>query len=623
MAAGSIVIDLLMKTGSFETDTARAEKRLKKFEQEAVTSARNIGSALGAIGAALSIGAVTQFAREILGGLDALNDFADATGASVENLSALEDIALRTGSSLDTAGSILLKFNSALKDIKPGSGADEVLRRLNLEAEALKRLDPAEALRVTAVAFSKFADDGEKARGIQELFGKSVKDAASFLKDLSEQTRLVGTVTGSATDQAEKFNKELFALNAEATNAARSLAGPFITALNTVAQSFRDSEAAGESFYTKITKGQLAVLDNPFGLGLPKNTGGASGSFGDPVRPSLGGFTGPEIPGDILAGRNRPKGGGAPRQSEADRYIESLQRQLDLTKDFTVVEQVLSDLQRGRLGKVNAAQKDALLGVAGQIDAARRLESQFKAEENQLRDLRDAQEAIRGAGAAIYDATRNPLEKLNIEQDRLNLLLKEGAINWETFNRAIQGAQDAYEQTVEPIKKVGEEIDEFSKNAARSIQDSIGDGLVDAMNGNFKNIGDSFTKLLQRLVAESLATDITRALFGKAGGGDGSGFLGTALSAAGSFFGFGGAKAGGGDVMSGRSYLVGEQGPEMFVPRTAGLIMNAAQTAGGTGRSINVNNSFTINGPTDRRSQEQIASNIARKLSAVSARGNA
>jgi len=71
----------------------------------------------------------------------------------------------------------------------------------------------------------------------------------------------------------------------------------------------------------------------------------------------------------------------------------------------------------------------------------------------------------------------------------------------------------------------------------------------------------------------------------------------TGKSAAGSFFGdmlktvassyFGGAKAGGGDVMPGREYLVGEHGPERFVPRTAGLI--APASAGGAGNVSIIN----------------------------------
>ena len=43
MPAGSIIIDLLMKTGSFETDSKRAEKRLREMER----TAKQVGAAIG------------------------------------------------------------------------------------------------------------------------------------------------------------------------------------------------------------------------------------------------------------------------------------------------------------------------------------------------------------------------------------------------------------------------------------------------------------------------------------------------------------------------------------------------------------------------------------------------
>ena len=43
MAAGSIIIDLLMKTGSFETDSKRAEKRLREMEK----TAKQVGTVIG------------------------------------------------------------------------------------------------------------------------------------------------------------------------------------------------------------------------------------------------------------------------------------------------------------------------------------------------------------------------------------------------------------------------------------------------------------------------------------------------------------------------------------------------------------------------------------------------
>lgn len=67
---------------------------------------------------------------------------------------------------------------------------------------------------------------------------------------------------------------------------------------------------------------------------------------------------------------------------------------------------------------------------------------------------------------------------------------------------------------------------------------------------------------------------------------------------------FGGGRATGGPVLGGTTYLVGERGPELFVPATAGTIVpnHAMPRAGGS-----VTNNFAIVGPVDRRTQQQIA----------------
>lgn len=143
------------------------------------------------------------------------------------------------------------------------------------------------------------------------------------------------------------------------------------------------------------------------------------------------------------------------------------------------------------------------------------------------------------------------------------------------------------------------------------------------MTGNFNNIGKSFS-MITRMVAEAAAADLAKYLLGDlVKGGSGKGAFGDIFSTVASSF-FGGAKAGGGDVIEGRSYLVGEQGPERFVPRTAGTIIPAAQTAQtGSRGDMNVQQHFAITGPADRRTQEQIASAAARGLMKARARGTA
>src|ERR1039457_2452150 len=61
--------------------------------------------------------------------------------------------------------------------------------------------------------------------------------------------------------------------------------------------------------------------------------------------------------------------------------------------------------------------------------------------------------------------------------------------------------------------------------------------------------------------------------------------------------------ASGGPVTPGSNYMVGESGPEMFVPSTPGNIVPNSQISPG----LAVTNNFTITGTMDTRSQAQIA----------------
>lgn len=201
----------------------------------------SMSSLAGSLGGALSLTAFATFITSTNNGVDALNDLYDATGSSIENLSALEDRAARTGTSMDSVGATLIKFNNVLNEAKPGSAQELALKAIGLNATELRKLDPAEALRQTAVALSQFADDGNKARLVQDLFGKGVREMAPLLKDLAEGGALVAKVTTQQAQEAEKFNHELAALKKNAIDANRALVGDLVTGINKAAQAMRES----------------------------------------------------------------------------------------------------------------------------------------------------------------------------------------------------------------------------------------------------------------------------------------------------------------------------------------------------------------------------------------------
>lgn len=244
----------------------------KRKAQEAAGSNKALEGSFGGLGAAatlargaiasalagLTIGAVVGFARSVNDGVDALNDIRDATGSTIENISALEDVALRTGGSMDVVSSAMVKFNQVLGDAKPGSAQALALKAIGLEAEALRKLDPAEALRQVAVALSEYADDGNKARLVQELFGKSIKEVAPFLNDLAEKTELVGKVTGEQTKAAEEFNKALADMNKTALDLSRGLVANLIPALTRV---LKDMQTFGSKASLASLGSELRAAD--------------------------------------------------------------------------------------------------------------------------------------------------------------------------------------------------------------------------------------------------------------------------------------------------------------------------------------------------------------------------
>jgi hypothetical protein len=106
------------------------------------------------------------------------------------------------------------------------------------------------------------------------------------------------------------------------------------------------------------------------------------------------------------------------------------------------------------------------------------------------------------------------------------------------------------------------------------------DNLINAIGRGenaFQAFGEGVKQVLVQVISKLVQTALLAAALSLIPGGVGGvkGF-GAIFS---SLLGFGGARAGGGPVSFGKSYLVGENGPELFVPSNSGSIMNQRQIA--------------------------------------------
>jgi len=125
---------------------------------------------------------------------------------------------------------------------------------------------------------------------------------------------------------------------------------------------------------------------------------------------------------------------------------------------------------------------------------------------------------------------------------------------------------------------------------------------------------------LKRVALSAMAEIAAAAVRGGIGamfGGGGQGLAGTAAQLAGALLGLPG-RASGGPVAPGRAYLVGERGPEIFVPTASGRVETGRQ---GSGRDVRM--SITINAPSGAepqvlaRSSRQVARAVKAALMSV------
>lgn len=142
-------------------------------------------------------------------------------------------------------------------------------------------------------------------------------------------------------------------------------------------------------------------------------------------------------------------------------------------------------------------------------------------------------------------------------------------------------------------------------------------GLLSAIRRGslgFDDLRRIATQALDQIAAQALQLGLDSILGGLGGGqSGGGGLLGGLLGAV---FGLPG-RATGGPVSPGRGYLVGERGPELFVPTSAGRVEPSVND--GSARDVRV--AITLNQPRGasapavlQRSSRQVASAVRRAL---------
>ena len=644
------------------------------------SQAGNIVGRLGGIGAALAAGMSALQIANVVQVADQLDDLSEKTGISVERLSALRFAGEAVGTELTSLTTGVRELSKRMADAAGGGKAtSEAFRAIGVEVKnadgSLRSAD--EVLLDVADKFAQYEDGAAKAALAQELFGKSGADMIPFLnqgkqgiEELRREAEQLGVIySGDLAKASAEFNDNLVKLRAAAEGLAVRLAGPVIQELARTSEFFlKAAKDAG------ILQAALITLGRGFAIRLGFDDVGRLQAQAEGQSRQIRALT-----FELERQQQRAAAGYGDAAGKVDELREKLHKlQSDAQRTSNALKGVADEIDgtdkpdspaakpavappvvtRDASPKTARAapddyQSQLAQAVASAINDNAVTRAQRLADEMALLDklFFDA-----GLSAEVYDAAMAKLtgteQKLTVEtseflreQQRLNELLEAtptaklqelqndmlllakayeegrfGAVgSAEAIERFNETAQTRLGTLPEDFKKQTDQMSEFAAEAARNIQDSLGDSLYEAMNGNFESIGDGFVQMINRMVAEALAAQLAQSLlgdFGKNGSTQIGGWAGQAVGWLGSLF--GGARATGGPVEAGMLYRVNENNTEYFQPRVGGQIVPLARSEpSGAGRksiAITVNQSFPAN--ADRRTTTQAAADARRALEA-------
>lgn len=147
--------------------------------------------------------------------------------------------------------------------------------------------------------------------------------------------------------------------------------------------------------------------------------------------------------------------------------------------------------------------------------------------------------------------------------------LYDPALNsMRVYQKKFTQHQSAMDQATRQALKTQEKL---AEEQTQKISGILSGGLLAGMEEGLKGMVSSFKNALKVMASEAAAAELTRGLLG--------GFTGFSVNKAPSFLStvmgslFGGFKASGGPVTAGKGYIVGERGPEYFMPRQHGEII--------------------------------------------------
>lgn len=584
-----------LDTAEFQKGLSGAKKSLDQFAQQIPTVA------------GVAVAAFTAMTYKALQYADAIADTAKANDVAIESVLALSKGLQQNGGEAENAGKLLSSFTSKIDEAAQGGlDAQKTFARLGVSLQDLGSMGIQQMFDKVVASIAAMEDPISRNALAINVFGRAAKgvDFVGLAAD-SKEARAEFAEYAIAVQKAADLNDKL-AASSEKT--LLKFTNAIVPALSVV---FDELNKSG-GFLDKISGGFKFFLENTiFGFRVlfdaVKNTVIMFDQLGKYL-------------GDIFTLNFTSAGKRFDEYMARSRAVNEETKQFGMKLfDMNPEEKKKPKTPVGRLTKLavnpeeERAKKEAdrlriALEMAKQISGEYERQSQFELEQverrGKLLGMTAKEREVEEAVLAVRDRASKQLA--DIEDKRADAIIKhetELAKELENQKRLVEGRTDFFvEQTRRAVQAQQEQQNSFlfgwemaykqfsedSENYAKLGQqyfDTMANGMTNAITTFVKTGKFSFSEftrsILQDLIAIQLRMQAMQ-LFKIGMSAFGVNFPGVS------------ARAGGGMVSGNIPYMVGENGPELFVPQGGGSIVptNRLESAMGGGAP-----SVVYNGP--------------------------
>ncbi len=524
------------------TETTKVPPELAKIPTSTQSIISSMAPLAGAFGIAFSAGAVISFGKEILADADAMVKLSDKTGIAIEPMQRLRYTAEQSGNTLDQVSGAVSKLQD---NIASGNGgAVKALGELGLSLEQIRTKSPDAQIRIIGEEIAKVKDPADRTRLAIDLFGRA---GAEILPTLTADFKALGDEAPVMSEKAVK-----------AFDAIGDTINRVWTGGKTVIGESIGSMIDG---YTRLGQAGTALITGDFARV-------------------------PEIIADV-ADVQLPKVPPA-----VDRVVASFGKLTLSASEMKRIEDELTASARESI-RANEAQQRAQDALFGRdlIKRALDYEQQLgdignitKLTENKKKELKAAVDAALEAYQRLGEQAPPALIKIATEAGKVRYSMEQidaelEKMNGKTLSPFVALLQDV-DRTLDPLPKKFEAIRSEARFAAETIEDDLAPALeeletiatrmtlgaasrpfgdfeakINAPSGNLSAGGTDPRVRGYLLAGYSLGEAVSLAQ------GISTNILGPQR------------RATGGPVDAGMPYLVGERGPELYVPRASGSIV--------------------------------------------------